>query len=141
MVYTPPTEAKDTMLIDWYEAPQGTDGGGGHDEIVLYSYDSAQVRLTVYRGNEDGEETETNYLVPYEVWEECCYIIDRYQMKDWNDREDTDALDGVTMVCKFKDGDDYVRVSSEKMPEDGKEAFCEIESVLQEYAKDEYSFE
>lgn len=138
MIYVPPTEPKDTLLIDSYRATVATVGGDGYDEIAVYSYDDENVRLGVYSQYEGESTTETNYLVPREVVDRCLDVIDKYGMREWNTGKDTFGITGAKLVCKFKDGDDYIRVTSEKMPENGKEAFSAVESVLYQYVKDEY---
>ena len=138
MVYEPPTEQEDVLLIDSYHAIVGTDGGDGYDEISVYTNDQDTVRLHVYHQQGDEAEVETVYLVPYEVVDKCYEIIGKYKLREWKTRQDTVSLDGALMVCKFKDDDLYVRVSSEKMPEDGEAAFTEIENLLKSYVKDEY---
>ena len=138
MVYVPPTEEPDTMLVDSYRAITGTDGGDGYDEYTLYSYDSDSAKLYVYHQQGDASETETVYLVPGEVIGECYAAIERHMLRSWKTVTDPVAYDGATLVCKYKDGDQYVRVTSDKMPEDGEEAFSEIEAVLKSYIKPEY---
>lgn len=138
MVYEPPTEEADVLLIDSYRAIIGADGDDGYDEISLYSYDSDHVTMSVYHQQSDSAESEAKYLVPYEVVDKCYEIISKYKLREWKTRKDLTALDGAKLVLKFKDGDLYVRVTSEKMPEDGEAAFSEIETLLKSYIKDEY---
>ena len=106
--------------------------------ISVYTNDQDTVRLNVYHQQGDDTEVETVYLVPYEVVDKCYEIIGKYKLREWKTRQDTVSLDGALLVCKFKDDDLYVRVSSEKMPKDGEAAFTEIENLLKSYLKDEY---
>ncbi len=138
MVYEAPTEEADVLLIDSYREITGTDGGDGYDEITLYSYDSDSVTMHVYHQESDSDEVETQYRVPYEVVDKCYAIIGEYKLREWKTRQDLTALDGAKLTLKFKDSDLYVRVTSEKMPEDGEKAFSEIEALLKSYIKDEY---
>lgn len=140
MEYVPPTQMKiaEEMLIDYYSATVATVGGDGYDETVLYSYTDDKVKLITYHEYEGEEETKAEYIVPYEVVDRCYEVIEKYKLREWNDRKDTFGITGALLVCRFKDGDGYVRVSSEKMPDDGKNAFNAIDSVLGEYIKDEY---
>ena len=141
MVYEPPTEDVDVLLLDSYRATTGTDGGDGYDEISVFGYDKDHVTLAVYHQQGEESETETRYLVPYEVVDKCYAVIEKYKMRSWKTLTDTIAYDGVKMVCKFKDGSEYVRVTSDKMPENGAKAFGEVEAVLNSYVRDEYIIE
>ena len=139
MEYIPPTEEADVMLIDSYRSiGAADDDGGGYDEITVNSYDTGTVKMIVY--HQEGEENEvvTNYIVPYEVVEKCYEVIEKHKLRSWKKLTETESLDGALLVCKFKDGDEYVRVTSEKMPADGEAAFTEIEAILKSYIKDEY---
>lgn len=138
MVYEPPTEEADVLLLDSYREITGTPDDGGYDEISLYAYDDDRVMMHVYHQEGDEEETEVKYLVPYSVVDQCYEIIKQHKLREWKTRQDTISLDGAKLVLKFKDDDLYVRVTSDKMPQDGEKAFSEIESLLKSYIKDEY---
>lgn len=140
MVYEPPTEQRDVLLLDSYRSITGTSDDGGYDEISLYSFDDSQVMLHVYHQEGDAEETEVKYLVPYEVVDRCYEIIKQHKLREWKTLKDPVSLDGTKLVLKFKDDDLYVRVTSDKMPKDGEKAFSEIEALLKSYIKDEYLF-
>ncbi len=141
MIYVPPTEPEEVMLIDSYRATVATVGGDHYKELVLYSYDEDHALLKAYSGSDGTDETESKYLVPRDTVDKCREVIDRYKLREWRDRDDLAGMTGVLLVCRFRDGDDYVRVSSESMPEDGEAAFSEIEAILQSCALDEYKLE
>ena len=65
MLYEPETEGK--MLIDYYTATVGTNGGDCHYELVLSTYRDGMEKLEVFEGDdfEGGKkETCTAYIVP-----------------------------------------------------------------------------
>ncbi len=141
MEYDPDSAAvfEEEMLMDYYAAAAATVGGDGYYEIVLYTCDRPGfLYLTVYTKNESGEETEISYFVPSEVLDKCMAVIRESGMPSWNERDDTVGLDGVKLVCKFKDGDEYIRVSSDEMPPDGKKDFDAVRDILQAYIREEY---
>ena len=140
MIYEPPTVQEDVLLLDSYRSIGATaDGeGDGYDEISLYSYDNDHVKMCVYHQQGDQDEIQTDYLVPYEVVDKCYEIIGQYKLREWKKLSDAESLDGTLLVLKYKDGDEYIRVTSEKMPKDGEKAFNEIEGVLKSYIKEEY---
>lgn len=137
MIYEPPTEQADVLLLDSYRSITGTDDGG-YDEISLYAYDDDQVMMHVYHQEGDEEESEVKYLVPYEVVDQCYEIIKEHKLREWKTLKDAVSLDGAKLVLKYKDDDLYVRVTSDKMPKDGEKAFGDIESLLKGYIKNEY---
>ena len=127
------------MLVDYYDAVVGTDGGDRHIEYVLYTYDQTNCRLSVFvQGSPEEPETETVYIVPAEARQRAYEAINNANLKSWVDLNDGVALDGRKTVVKFKDGDDYIRCSTDDMPEDGERLLDSVGAVLQGYAKEEY---
>ncbi len=81
----------------------------------------------------DGESTFDEYIVPSSILDELMHCVDTYDMKHWIDLECTDPLDGGYYYIQFLDGKEYVYVSSDFMPEDGRKAYNEIRSILTSY--------
>ena len=140
MLYEPETEGK--MLIDYYTATVGTNGGDCHYELVLSTYRDGMEKLEVFEGDdfEGGKkETCTAYLVPAEASSRCYQLIDNAKMRTWNDKYDDSAICGGVTAVKFLDDDGtYTRVSTDKMPDDGERRMGEIRALLSGYLKDEY---
>lgn len=124
------------LLVDYYYAVVGTDGEDSHIEYVLRDLgrgDKAQ--LDVYRGDEENPEVSTSYLIPYKAVTECYGMIDSAKMREWNDTAPDSAIDGAVTAVKFRDDDgSYIRVSTDKMPEDGTRSMDSIKVILQGYA-------
>ena len=135
MTYVP---AEPIMLIDYYSATVATVGGDGYFELVLIS-DPERNRyvLEKYEAGEGLEETVVRYLVPESAADECYDIIDDSGMREWNSADDCYGITGAVSVVKFMDGGTYTRVSTEKMPENGKEIIDRVGNVLLGYAKAE----
>ena len=137
MVYVPMWDGEaDVMLIDCYWETAATVGGDGHHELVVTTTeDPKQVRLDEYIKEEGGEETCTTFYIPYQVADECLWIIEAYDLAEWNDMEDAVSLDGAKKVCKFWDGETHIRVSTEHMPEDGEKTLDLLFEMLQNNAQ------
>ena len=135
-----PPVAEPVMMIDYYEATVATVGGDGYYEIVLsYVPHSSLLYLDVYSGGDGLEETSRRYSVPDEITDECYKIIDECNFRDWNANPDYYGITGAYYVCSFLDGDNgYIRVSSDHMPDNGRDLFMKIGAALGKYATDEY---
>lgn len=121
------------MLVDYYEATVATVGGDGYFELVLRANESrTQVFIDSYSGDENGETKQT-YEVPLDVVDECYEAIENCNFREWNDNPDYYGITGAYYVLKFKDGAAYTRVTSEHMPENGKELMWSVGSVLNRY--------
>lgn len=129
----------DVMLVDYFDATVGTDGGDCHSEYVLYTFDATHHRLSVFTQAADEEhETEKVYLVPLEAEKKCFEAIEEAGLKKWADMDDLYPLDGRRTVVKFRSGEEYIRCSTDEMPDGGERALDQVGAVLKSYALDEY---
>ena len=131
-----------TMLIDYYRTEKAADDSG-YFELVLYTTENSDmIRLSVYsKDNKDTDENHTDYLVPYEAAESCYKIIEKHHLNRWNDMKNTVSADGILTVCKYYSNGEYVRVSTEEMPQNGTEILDSIADVMSSYAKDKFLIE
>jgi len=131
-----------TMLIDCYRTEKTADDSG-YFELVLYTTENSNMlRLSVYsKDNKDTDENHTDYLVPYEAAESCYKIIEKHHLNRWNDMKNTVSADGILTVCKYYSNGEYVRVSTEEMPQNGTEILDSIADVMSSYAKDKFLIE
>jgi len=131
---------EDIMLIDYYRATVATVGGDGYDEYVLYRYSDTEAKLSVFRKHYgDEEESRADYIVPYEAAEKCYELIDELGFRDWKRRTDTYGITGAFVTVKFREDDgSYERVSSESMPDGGREDMDKVGALLAGYMKEEY---
>lgn len=131
-----------TMLIDCYRTEKTADDSG-YFELVLYTTENSDmIRLSVYsKDNKDTDENHTDYLVPYEAAESCYKIIEKHHLNRWNDMKNTVSADGILTVCKYYSNGEYVRVSTEEMPQNGTEILDSIADVMSSYAKDKFLIE
>jgi len=137
MTYVPQVE-QGVLLFDYYYASKAADDDGGYYELTITTdRDELFVYLDEYtKDSDEAEEKNRCYFVPYEVVDECMAIVEQYDMASWNEREDTISIDGAMYVCKFLDGGDLIRVSSDAMPENGQEAFDAVRHVLEGYLQE-----
>ena len=55
--------------------------------------------------------------------------------------KNTVSADGILTVCKYYSNGEYVRVSTEEMPQNGTEILDSIADVMSSYAKDKFLIE
>ncbi|MBQ7505069.1 MAG: hypothetical protein IJT79_07120 [Ruminococcus sp.] len=128
-----------TMLVDYYTAVAGTVGGDNSHEMVLYYHSDDDVMLSVFDKDEDSGETRTDYIVPIKALGECKEVIRRNKFDTWNKKYGDTAIDGGATVVKYlNDKNETVRVSTDRMPDDGLKRLGEIASVLHKYTLDKY---
>ena len=133
------TQPDSEMLVDYYTAVVGTDGFDSHYELVLSSAQDGKAKLEVINKEPEKEETRVTYLVPYEAVDRCYEVIDSAKMRKWDKIGKDDPIDGAQTVVKFKDNNgSYIRVSTDKMPENGEQSMNRIKTILAEYALPEY---
>lgn len=129
-------ESEPILLVDYYETVVATADPDGDAGYSLSLYDDQKEKLLLVEGKRDG--TVTNYRVPQDVLVEVLNVIFDARMDDWNDLTDFDSLEGMYYACSFiMDGYTY-HVSSDRMPEDGAEAFRSLRTLLSGYLTDEY---
>ena len=129
---------KNTMLLDYYERVVGTPTEMPYYEIVLYTHSDSLAKLEEYQNGGTENETITSWLIPLEAAQEMLTAVKNSGMAGWNGRRGT-GLCGKMYVCKFPDGrDDYIRISSDNMPENGRRAFSAVKAAMCKWMNDAY---
>ena len=105
----------ENLLFDYYEATVATVGGDGYDEYCLYKYTDSKLVLACYSKMEDEEEKMVFCIVDPSVLDECMDLV------------------------RFMSSGELIRVTSDDMPDNGLEAFYEIENVLSTAWSQNYS--
>ena len=126
------------ILIDYFERVVGTPEEQPYFEMVLSAYSETELLLDIYTEGDTPQEEKKSYIVPLSAYTDAAAVFTKHGMKTWNDRDDCYGITGKYYVCNIKVGDQYIRVTSEHMPEDGKDAFYAVQSALQAYAKPAY---
>lgn len=130
----------DTMLVDYFERTVGTPEVQPFYELVMYTHTDDTALLVRYTDGGTEDERCDRYIVPLAAAQDAFNAIRDSGMDRWNERKDTVSLNGKMYVCKFPDGSGgYIRVSSERMPEDGRNAFYQVCAAMSAYLKDEYA--
>lgn len=126
----PQWEGEELMLLDCYRA--GVDGEY-HELVITTTDDPSKVRLDKYV-KEDGEETQTTCYISGRTAQECLALVEEYGLSGWNDLEDGISLDGAKKVCKFWNGKEHIRVSTEHMPADGESKLDALFALVESFA-------
>ncbi len=135
MIYTP---AEPEMLVDYYCVTVATDGGDGYSELVLISdQDGYGYILESYEKSDETGETCVRYLISENEADAVLDLIEELGLREWNSCEEYDSVTGVIASVKFYYKGSYIKVSSEKMPENGMEAIEKIGEALRKSIKAE----
>lgn len=126
-----------TLLVDYIRRTVATAGGDGYSETVLYLNSDGTAQVHFYSRYEPEEkEHHTAYSVDSAVIEEVYAIISDERISSWNDRKYLPGPDGAVYVLKYRTADgEYIRVSSDSMPEDGIGIIGKINTVMGSYAE------
>jgi len=135
MVYIPqaPEDTEGTLLFDYYNAPVAIVGEAFYDEITVNESEGMYF-INVYSGSSTEGTTTSHsaYWAPDGLMDELMRAVKKHKMAKWNDRDGV-GMTGAVTVVKFRGDDgDYIRVTTEHMPEDGQSAFNEIYSILRD---------
>lgn len=120
------------ILIDYYDKICGTPTDLGYFEMVIMDYDGKYI-LEYYKQDEGMKEPNlTKFLVDKNLIDEVYNVIKKNKMDYWNSlpRDKVSPICGKYYVCKFLNYNELIRVSSDKMPEDGDKAFILIKKIL-----------
>lgn len=115
------------LVFDYYEATVGTDGGDGYDEFAVYREKDGRLFMAKYSQWNGGEKSCRACEITDTVFNNCMEAVDRHNMRKWKDGI---AITGELYVVKFREAERTIRVSSDDMPENGLEAFGEIQEAL-----------
>ena len=118
----------DNIVFDYYEAVVATVGGNDSEEYVLYTCDYNGYLILIRYETPDGEP-EKSYarLVPASTFDDCMKAVKKYKMTKWKDEI---GINGKKYVVRFSQGDEYYRITSEAMPENGMDAFDAIRNIM-----------
>ena len=127
------TKEERLMLVDYFQRTVGIEEKEPYFELVLYALNDGSLLLEKYVDGGSDQEIVTTYKVPAEVYDRALEIIRNRELDSWNELDDHISLDGVSFVIRYYDHEKHTRVSSDRMPHNGLEAFREIKGLLLEY--------
>lgn len=122
-------EEKKVMLADYYERAAGTADEQPYYELVLYTQDADYLLLEQYENGGTDRETVKQYTVSKDIYTKVMDLVKTYDLAKWNETG-SESAEGVYRVVKYYDNGTYIRVSTDRMPEDGLSAFNEVKQVL-----------
>lgn len=118
----------DNMAFDYFEKTVASEKEEEHEEMVLYERDEgAGMILARYVKEEGKEETVSACLVPEDTIDDCMGIVRGYDMENWKDGQ---GITGKFYVIKFSHNGKDFRITSDDMPEEGRNAFSSISEIL-----------
>ena len=133
MIYEPDP----IMWVDYRTAVVGTDGYDQAHELVLNETYPNVYQIEVFDTDPDGTESRATYSAPEEAKARCYELIRQYRFDEW-DKLDGIALDGAATVVRYRsDNGDYIRASTDNMPEDGEQKLDEVGKILSSYLAEE----
>lgn len=122
------TDEDQVMVIDFCKSTAATVGGDGYTETVLYQNRDGSLEVH-YFSKYEGDEKESHTFYPAEdsVLEEAYKIINKYHMDKWNEKYDGPGLEGGGYSLGFRtDKGGFIRVSSDRMPDNGVRMMNEV---------------
>lgn len=126
-----------TLLVNTCRKRVATVGGDGYSEIVLY-LDEATGEYWLHTYSKYvymQEEAHASYTASAKLADNVMGYIKKHDLASWKDQKGF-PLCGGEFIIRFKDGDEWVRLSSANM-KDNQEAFFEIDSMLYSEATEE----
>ena len=131
-------EEKKLLLVDYFQRTVGTEEEEPYFEMVVYARNDGSLIMEKYVDGGSPEQTVTTYDVPAELYERALEIINRRYLDHWDQLQEYESLDGVVFVIRYYNNVKHVRVSSDRMPANGLEAFREMKGLLLEYTAPQY---
>ena len=122
---------EENMVFYYSEAVVATVGGDGYKEYLIYKYTNSEVILLRNTKDPDKEAKRDYHIVPVSVLDECMKLTKKYKMGKGKWLNGSGIVGKIYEVGFIKDGE-YIHVSSERMPDNGMDAFDAVEKVLVE---------
>ena len=120
---------EENCLFYYYEAVVATVGGDESTMYKLYKYTDTELILVKNRQYPDKDKSKDYCIVPASVLDDCMKVVKKYKMGKGKWLNGDGIVGMVYEVGFMKDGE-YVRVSSESMPDNGIDAFDAVCKVL-----------
>ncbi len=124
MVKNKDAYAEGTMLVNYYTSSYDNED---KYELVMYSGKNDTYYIEEYI---NGSKTPVKHEVDYEVYVDCLGIYSENKMYEWNDLDVYDCLEGKTVVFKIFDGEEYIRLSTDRMPYDGEKILEAVGNII-----------
>lgn len=122
---------QENKVFYYYEAVVATVGGDTSSSYELYKYTDTELILVRDRPSPDSGKEMYYCIVPASVLDDCMKVVKKYKMGKgkWLNG---DGIVGMVFAVGFLKDGEFVRVSSECMPDNGIDAFDAVRKVLSE---------
>ena len=118
------------VLIDYFDRVTGTPMELPYDRIILYESEEEEDILCVYKDITTESETVSRYSVSKDGYSQVLKVIYDNEMDRWNLRDDTYPIDGGYYYLNYWNGEKYVQVTSDAMPDSGFGDFAAVEKSM-----------
>ena len=131
-------DEEQVLLVDYCKKTVATVGGDGYSETVLYQNRDGSCEVHYYSKYEyDKAEKHSGYSVDPAVIDAAYKIINDNRMVQWNHKYDSFGMEGAEYILKFRgSGGEYIRCSSEHMPDDGLSIMGSVNALLNDYVNE-----
>lgn len=129
---------KEQMIINYYSKTYSLDKYDSHEMVLSTTSDSSKIRLEIYKKVDNNAETKTTVYLPNTVIDDCMKWIKECKMNTWNQDSQGISLDGKLMVCKFYFNGEYIRVSTDCMPENGEQMIEKVANIISKHVSQKY---
>lgn len=121
--------ADENILFEYYEATSGTVDGDEYVMFVLYGYSDTELILVRKSGYSGDNDTLDYCFADISLLDDCMALTKKYKMdsKKW---KDGNGLRGKEYSVVFLKDGELKKVSSDHMPDNGKEAFDSVYMLL-----------
>ena len=117
------------LVFYYYEAVTGTVGGDCSVAYRLYRYNGTELVLSRTDHTTDDEEISTYRLVPASTLDDCMKVVKKYKMGKGKWINGIGITGGYCSAGFYKK-DEWIKVTSDNMPDNGQEAFSAIHKIL-----------
>lgn len=117
------------LVFYYYEAVTGTVGGDCSKSYRLYKYNGTELVLSTEEHDTDGNVTSNYRLVPASTLDDCIKVVKKYKMGKGKWINGIGITGGYRSAGFYKK-DEWIKVTSDNMPDNGQEAFSAIHKIL-----------
>ena len=133
---------EEELLFDYYSSPVAVVGDAIYHETTINRGSDGNIYINIYSGdkNKGTTNSHTTYTSSIEALESVMEIVRKYDMESWNETGGPGIAGAIKVAKFFNSNNEFIRISSDKMPEDGLKAFNEIINCLGSFIKEENIF-
>ena len=121
-------------LVNYTECIGTADGDEMHRVTIESTNNAHEHNMSVC--NTDGSKKV--YIIPTYAYDSLSMYAAAAGLKSWNSLEEYECLDGMTKTFTVLVDQEYITISTDKMPKDNESVFNYIHSILTEYMTKDY---